>query len=346
MVVQESPETLKILQKTLDIELYGVIAATNEIKTYLPVGGLGFAMGWLYWYSFGILVAHGITAAALVIDYWPKSVQVAVWITIMFVVVIDLNFFPVKVFMIIGLLILSFILFWVGGPDNQRLGFHDRKDLGAMNAYLMTGNTGRFCAYLYVLCYPVFSFNFTPELLALPMAAKRYFYRLIIFYIGDILAIGVICPSNADGLMNGSGIAVSPWVIAIKRAGIHGLDSVTNAVIITSAWLSGNSYLYMSSKSFFSLAAAGNTPAIFTRCNRWGVPHVVFNWFINLTNTAGFISWMCCCVVFHRFRKACNMQSISKPSITYQSKLQSYLGCLQPSFYRYCCCVMGSKCSS
>jgi amino acid permease len=104
------------------------------------------------------------------------------------------------------------------------------------------------------------------------MAAKRYFYRLIIFYIGDILAIGVICPSNADGLMNGSGIAVSPWVIAIKRAGIHGLDSVTNAVIITSAWLSGNSYLYMSSKSFFSLAAAGNTPAIFTRCNRWGVP--------------------------------------------------------------------------
>jgi amino acid transporter len=137
-------------------------------------------MGWLYWYSFGILVAHGITAAALVIDYWPKSVQVAVWITIMFVVVIDLNFFPVKVygetefwlaslkvFMIIGLLILSFILFWVGGPDNQRLGFHDRKDLGAMNAYLMTGNTGRFCAYLYVLCYPVFSFNFTPELLVI-----------------------------------------------------------------------------------------------------------------------------------------------------------------------------------
>ncbi|CAH0045894.1 unnamed protein product [Clonostachys solani] len=63
--------------------VYGVMTATCEVNTYMPLPGssmasygtryvsksLGFAMGWLYWYSFGILFAYEITAAALVINY-------------------------------------------------------------------------------------------------------------------------------------------------------------------------------------------------------------------------------------------------------------------------------------
>jgi len=89
---------------------------------------LGFAMGWLYFYSLGILVPYEITAAGLVIDYWNSPVNIAVWITVFIVVIVGLNLLPVKfygetefwfaslkVFMMIGLLILSFILFWGGG---------------------------------------------------------------------------------------------------------------------------------------------------------------------------------------------------------------------------------------
>ncbi|KAI9933131.1 hypothetical protein ASPWEDRAFT_115034 [Aspergillus wentii DTO 134E9] len=381
------PAMLLAAYCSICVLVYGIITATTEINTYLPVRGcsmayfgsrfvspsLGFAMGWLYWYSFGIIFAYEITAGVLVISYWPNTVPIAVWITIMLVTIVALNFFPVKVygetefwfaslkvFLIIGLLLMSFILFWGGGPGHQRLGFHYWKDPGAMNEYRASGATGRFCAYLYVLCFSVFSFNFAPELLViasgemkhprknLPRAAKQYFYRLLIFYVGGVLAIGVICPSNASGLTDGTNAAASPFVIAIKNAGIKGLDSVVNAVIITSAWSSGNSYLYMSSRSLFSLAVAGNAPAIFTRCNRWGVPYysvltcslfgllaymncsagasVVFTWFINITNTAGFISWTCCCIVFHRFRKACKAQATTtQPIRPYQSRMQPYL---------------------
>ena len=42
-------------------------------------------------------------------------------------------FASLKVLLIIGLLILAFILFWGGGPDHQRLGFHYWKDHGARN---------------------------------------------------------------------------------------------------------------------------------------------------------------------------------------------------------------------
>lgn len=57
---------------------------------------LGFALGYLYWYALGILVPYEITAAGLVIDYWPNSVNIAVWITIMLVVIVALNFMPVR----------------------------------------------------------------------------------------------------------------------------------------------------------------------------------------------------------------------------------------------------------
>ena len=181
----------------------------------------------------------------------------------------------------------------------------------------------------------------------LPKAAKRYFYRLVFFYIGSVLAIGIICPFNDARLTNGGvGAKSSAFVVGIADAGIHGLGSVINAIIITSAWSSGNSFLYMSSRSLYSLAVAGNAPKIFTRCTKKGVPYmaviaaslfsplaylncaqsgsVVFAWFVNLTNTSGFISWICCCIVFLRFRKAYLIQGLDKESVPYTSIMQPY----------------------
>ncbi|KAI1143136.1 amino acid permease/ SLC12A domain-containing protein [Hypoxylon sp. FL0543] len=366
--------------------VYAIVTAITEIGAYLPVQGmsvayygnrivspsLGFALGWMYWYTWGISVAYEITAAAVVINYWPNTIPVAVWITVMLVVIVALNFFPVKVygesefwfasikvFTIIGLLILSVVLFFGGGPDHTRLGFWYWQDPGATREYLVGGAGGRFCAFLFTLIYSCFSFNFSPELMIiaagemqlprknLPRAALHFVWRLIVFYALGALAIGVICRSDEPALTNGGiGAASSPWVIAIEKAGIHGLDSVVNAVVITSAWSSGNSVLYMSSRSLYSLAIAGNAPRVFTRCNKHGVPiyaviatsllsllaylnvgtvsGVVFNWFVSIINTAAFISWACCCLIYFRFRKACAAQGITKSDLPYRSILQPW----------------------
>ncbi|KAF2021563.1 AAT family amino acid transporter [Aaosphaeria arxii CBS 175.79] len=363
--------------------VYGIISAIIEVATFLPLAGcsmayyanrfvspsIGFALGWLYFYSFGILVAYEITAAGIVISFWPNSVHIAVWITIMMVVIIALNFAPVgiyaetefwfaglKVIMIIGLLFLAFILALGGGPTHDRLGFRYWNDPGATKEYLVDGPGGRFTAFLYVWVFSGFSFYFGPELIVftagemrnprknLPTAGRRFFARLVFFYILGALAIGVICNSNADGLTSGTGNAnASPWVIAIRNARIEALPSIVNAGVLISAWSAGNAYLYMSSRALYSLAIAGNAPRVFTRCNRYGLPvysvlaascfaplaylnvastaGTVFNWFISLTNTAGYTSWIICTIVFLRFRRACTAQGISVP---YQSKAQPY----------------------
>ncbi|KAF2136916.1 uncharacterized protein K452DRAFT_329496 [Aplosporella prunicola CBS 121167] len=191
----------------ITIPVYGILTATTEISAYMPLAGstmsayasrfvspsLGFAMGWLYWYSFAI------------------GVPIGVWITTMFIVIVGLNFFSVsvygetefwfaslKVFMIVGFLILSFILFWGGGPSHQRLGFHYWKE--QPKTYLVDGPT----ATPAVSVFLVFSFNFAPELLVItsgemkaprrniPTAAKMFFYLLLVFYIGGSLAVGML----------------------------------------------------------------------------------------------------------------------------------------------------------
>jgi yeast amino acid transporter len=188
----------------------------------------------------------------------------------------------------VGLLMLSFIIFWGGVPGQDGIqGFRYWRDPGAIKPYILDGSTGRFVAFLACFINSAFPFTFTPELMVatcgemqnprvnLPKASKRYFYRLIIFYIGGVFAIGIICPHNAPQLVDGgAGAKTSPWVIGVQNVGISVLPHIINAVIITSAWSSGNSFLYVASRSLYSLALNGNAPAILRKCNRWGVPYM------------------------------------------------------------------------
>lgn len=379
------PASLLLGYIFISMVVYALVTAIAEIGAYLPVHGgtmsyhgfryvsrsLGFAMGYLYWYSLGILVPYEITAAGLVIGYWDQhaTVNIAVWITIMMVVIIALNFLPVqfygesefwfsgiKIITLIGLLMVSFILFWGGGPNRQLLGFHYWKHPRPFNEYLVTGDAGRLVGLRKCTVTSAIAFIFAPELIIIsggemesprrnvPRAARRYIYRLVFFYILGILAITVICPSNATRLTQGDGtVNSSPFVVGIQNAGIPVLDHIVNAAVLTSAWSAGNSFLYMSSRSLYSLAMSGNAPSVFKTCNRWGVPYyavaasacfsalaylsvgssssIVFNWFVNFTNTSGFISWICCTVVYFRFRKAVQAQGIEQP---YRSRLQPY----------------------
>ena len=377
------PGFLFLAYSLMSLCVYGIVTGIMEIGTYLPTTGcsvasyaaryispsLGFALGWLYFYSFGIIVAYEITAASIVIDYWPNNVPIAVWITVLLLVVVGLNLCPVgiyaetefwfasiKIIMVIGLLILSLVIMLGGGPTGDRLGFRYWNNPGAVKAYLVDGAGGRFTAFLYVWVFSGFSFYFGPELIVftagemrnprknLPIASRRYFMRLVVFYVLSTLAIGVTCSSDAKGLVSGAGNAnASAFVIAIKNAGIPILPSIINAGILTSAWSSGNAYLYMSSRSLYSLAVVGNAPKIFTRCTRHGLPiyavmasscftflaylncasqaGVVFNWFISLTNTAGYTSWAICAFMYLRFRKGTDVQGIEVP---FRSRLQPY----------------------
>jgi amino acid transporter len=76
----------------------------------------------------------------------------------------------------------------------------------------------------------------------IPKSARRIKYRIALFYIGALLIGLIVDPRDASLFSGTSNANSSPWVIAIKQAGIDALPSTVNAYILISARLAGNSY--------------------------------------------------------------------------------------------------------
>ncbi|KAK0934549.1 hypothetical protein LTR29_013887 [Friedmanniomyces endolithicus] len=356
---------------------------------------LAFADGWNYWYAYAILVAAEATAGAIVLQYWTKAVPVAVWITVVsrglaelvrqysgltvwqiLLSILALNIFAVSIFgeaefwaasikliTIIGLVILSIVLFFGGGPSHDNLGFRywSPHNPGAFAPYLASSTnttTSRFLAYWTATIRAGFAFILSPELLAvaageaiaprrnLPKAARRYIYRLALFYGFGSLAIGILVPHNDSRLLSpDSNASASPFVIGIQNAGIHGLNHVINAAILTSAWSAGNAFLYSGSRTLYSLSLSHQAPRIFSRTTSRGVPYAavlatwlvaclaylnvsnsgakVFIWFSNISTISGFIAWIVAMITYLRFRKAMQCKGLLY-TLPYRTPLQPY----------------------
>lgn len=94
---------------------------------------------------------------------------------------------------------------------------------------------------------------------SLPKATKQVFWRITGFYVVSLLIVGIIVPNGSPDLLgsHGSNTKASPFVLAIKYAGVNGLPSVFNAVITISVLSVANSCTYGSTRTLQALALAG-----------------------------------------------------------------------------------------
>lgn len=378
------PGSLLVAYIIFSALLFFINNALGELCTMYPIRGVsptmfvsrfadpstGFATGWNYWYSYAFLVPSEITAGAIVIEYWTHKVPTWVWILILWGVITLLNlsvvkffgesefwFASIKIIAICGLIILGVVIFFGGAPTHDRLGFRYWKH-DAFKEYIVTGSAGRFCGFWNAMIRSAFSFIMSPELITIsagetqaprrnvPKATNRFIYRLMFFYVFGSLVIGCIVPATAPNLLSGTGNAsASPFVIGIQNAGIPVLNHIINAAILTSAWSSGNSFLFAGSRTLFSLAKDGHAPKIFKYCTKWGVPlpavlvtsaisllaflnvssssSNVFTWFTNLSTVSGFLAWLSILSAYIRWRKALQYQGIDDTR-PYKTILQPY----------------------
>ena len=178
-------------------------------------------------------------------------------------------------------------------------------------------------------------------------AIKRVYIRLLLFYICGTFVIGLIVPhTHPDLRLATSTAARSPFVIAIKTAGIKGLPSVINAAILTSAWSASSSMLYSSSRALHSLSVSRTAPMIFSYVTRGGIPIVavafnacfgllaymvidakagkVFGWFVNMCAIAGLSNWFGIAVTYLRFYKGLRAQGFERKNMPYANWLNPY----------------------
>lgn len=319
------PASLLISYVSLSAFVYCLGTAMAEFGAYMPFHGvtmgrhgsryvsrsLGFSMDFLHWYSLGLLVPYQVTAAALIVGSLNPGLHVAIPITTMLTMIVGVNCLPeraferletgftrVKITALIGLVILSFVLLFGGGPDGEFLGFRYWNDPGAFSEFLVSGPAGRFFAFLQCLISSVVVFNFAPELVVIkgsemesprrsvPRQTQNNAGLMAFVHMMSALAMGIMSPSNDSRLLNGdsqsgsgsSGSSnsggTSPFIIGIRNAGIQLLDAIVNALIMAFSSTSGVSFLYRSSRSLHSLAESGSAPRIFRARNRWGLPYM------------------------------------------------------------------------
>ncbi|KAJ6014213.1 hypothetical protein N7540_008804 [Penicillium herquei] len=300
--------------------VYSVMVSLGEIATFLPIPGaftsyatrfvdpsLGFAMGWIYWFSWASTFALELTATGLIIEFWEESIPIAIFISVFWVIIILLNMMPVsyygetefwlasvKVITVVGFMIFA-ICMNAGVGQEGYIGFRYWVNPGPFKAYLLTNpnqdNLAKFLGFWAVLIKAGFAYQGT-ELVGIaagetenprktiPSAIRKSFYRIIFFFIFTIFFIGIVVPSTDDRLTGseGSGASASngnssPFVIAARRAGVNVLPSIINAVLLTVVLSAANSNVYSGSRILVGLASEGFAPRFFIKTTKWGVPY-------------------------------------------------------------------------
>lgn len=182
---------------------------------------------------------------------------------------------------------MALVLVCGGGPTHDAYGFRYWHNPGPLVQYLgISGSLGRFLGFWTTLSNAVYAYSGVENISVaaaetqsprrnIPIAAKRIFWRVLLFYVLSIFFVGMLVPSNDPDLLSGGGTATaSPFVIAATNAGVKVVPSIINAVVLTSAWSSGNSGLLVGSRVLYGLAREGRAPRFFARVNRFGIPWI------------------------------------------------------------------------
>ncbi|KUJ13813.1 amino acid permease [Mollisia scopiformis] len=370
------PASLLIAFSIISFMLYCTVYALGELSCLYPIAGSfsafatrfldpawGFAMGWNYALQWMVTLPLEIVAAAITIQYWNSPISPALWVTIFLVLIILINLFGVKgygeaefwfalvkVVAIIGFIILGIAIDCGAGPQGRYIGGSNWIHPGAFN-YGFKGLCSTFVT-------AAFAFSGT-ELVglaaaetadprkSLPRAVKQVFWRISLFYLISLTIVGLLVPWDDPRLLNGMSSAdakASPFVLAIINAGISGLPSVFNVVIMIAVLSVGNSAVYGSSRTLAALAEQRQAPRILGYIDRKGRPLVsilftcaigliaytavmneaaennVFNWLMALSGLSSIFTWLTICLCHIRFRAAWKLAGHSLDELPFRSQ--------------------------
>ncbi|KAL1744916.1 amino acid permease/ SLC12A domain-containing protein [Schizophyllum fasciatum] len=361
-----------------------VVISIAELSALVPLSGsivrhaeyffdpaLSFAQGWNTVYTNCVALPAEMTAVAVLMQFWT-TVNNAVWITLFGVLLLVSNLFLVRVYgelefffamlkimLIIGLIIMGLVIDLGGVAGQERIGFRYWNDPGPFVQYLdIPGPLGRFAGFWTTLANAAYAYsgieniaNAAAETRSprrnIPKAARRIFWRILVFYVIAVLIVTMIVPSDNKNLLASTGDATeSPFVIAANLAGIKVVPHIINAVVLTSAWSSGNSGLLTASRVLYGLAREGHAPRFFLHCNRFGIPYIavtfvavfialgfmsldssassVFGWFQDLVASAALVLWIAICLVYLRFYYGCKRQGIDRSELPWKGPFQPY----------------------
>lgn len=234
---------------------------------------VGFVIGWTYWICWITIAMAELTAVGIYFRFWFPSLPQWVPGLVFLVILLLLNLTTVGAFgevefwfaliKVLAIIVLIIVGAWLVIINFKTpFGHAGFSNLTQYGGFFPKGGSG----FLLSLQMTVFSFigiemvgmtaaeTQDPENV-IPKAVNNIPLRIIIFYVGAMIAIMVIYPwtaVNADQ---------SPFVMVFKAIGIPAAAGIVNFVVITAAASACNSSLFITGRMLASLTKDARHPA-------------------------------------------------------------------------------------
>jgi amino acid transporter len=161
----------------------------------------------------------------------------------------------------------------------------------------------------------------------------------------SLTIVGCLVPYTDPNLIGSSSDAnASPFVIAVRNAGISVVPSIMNVVILIAVLSVGNSSIYGASRTIAALADRGQAPKILGYIDRSGRPLVAilfssafgfiayivaagdevrgkaFTWMLAISGLASIFNWASICLCHIRFRRAWKLKGHTLDELAFRSQ--------------------------
>ena len=256
----------------------------DSVKEYLG-DRMEFVAGWTYWSCWLSLAMADLTATGIYLKYWfPDLPQwigpLVIIILLMLVNMVNVGLFgeletwfsTIKVLAIVALIAVGLVMVIMHTPT--KTGHASLINLVNHGGLFPKGPIG------FLMSFQMVVFAFVGiEMVGLtagetkdpqhdiPKAINTLPVRIGLFYIGSMLAIMSVYPWTDIKTSS------SPFVQVFAGIGITGAAGILNFVVLTAAMSATNSAIFSTSRSLYSLATGGNSPARFKRLSAKAVPN-------------------------------------------------------------------------
>ncbi|KAJ4292031.1 General amino acid permease [Kalmusia sp. IMI 367209] len=366
------PASLIIGFGIIGIIAFSIMQSLGELTTLYPTGGafthlsdrfvdkaFGVAVGWNYWLIWGCVLANEYNVVSSILVFWSDKVPLWGYFLIFWFFFLGFQMLGVESFgeaefwlalLKLGGLCAYFIFAIVyasGGLIGQKetLGFRYWHDPGPfVSGFRGVATVFVFCSTFYagVESVAVAATETKNPGVAVPLAIRQVFWRIIFIYMGSAFFFGLTCPSDAEGLVNGASRALkSPMTIAIQNAGWEGGVHLINAFIFITVLSAANSSIYIGSRTLLFMAQDRKAPRFLKYTNGRGVPvyAIIFtnlfgvlsmmnistgggkaySYIVNLSGVSTFLVWGAISFTHIRFRQAWSAQGRFPDELPFKS---------------------------
>ncbi|KAE9982555.1 hypothetical protein Vi05172_g4913 [Venturia inaequalis] len=366
------PAALLIGFGIIGIIAFSIMQSLGELTTLYPTGGafvtlsdrfvdkaFAVAVGWNYWIIWVAVLSNEYNVISSIFVFWSDKVPLWGYFLIFWFAFLAFQLLGVEtfgeaefwlaLFKLAGLVayFCFAIIYASGGLVGQKeaLGFRYWHDPGPFSqGFRGVATVFVFCSTFYagVESVAVAATETKNPRVAVPLAIRQVFWRIIFVYMGSAFFFGLTCAANADGLVNGTSRALkSPMTVAIQTAGWEGGVHLINAFIFITCLSAVNSAIYIGSRTILFMAQEQMAPHFLGKTNRRGVPVAAvvltnlfgtismmnvstggskaYGYIVNLSGVSTFLVWASISFTHIRFRQAWKLQGRNLDQLPFRS---------------------------